>query len=401
MVTLAGILKMENGENTRILKLYQQAAQQGHRLAMLELAKAFWYGVGTIRNVYEAIKWGKEAHLHDLVDFELAQEIISFITNNKVKGGQVEFNDRLLQQERMEEKSGGVVLENIRQLLEELTVLFNKPKYNLITVKKYVKEPTMTNSDCKQLQELIDTLNHKSKNMISIISVKRILKLAQNPTSFENKFKYFQNFVESKYLELELAFEKDTYEYIMEHGFESTNKYRLFDSMDDTSPCPCGSMKAFKECCYDVTPQYIAALNRAKPTDVRIVEGETTARTSFEPIFKIDMEIAGKLLLLSKIISTHPTIVDHLYLISAHEKAKTIAESKYSRFMYDMVQRLEYLTPMDFERSIENDELLNKQERDYLILNKTYVPSSRHNMRKTLIEVIDDYHFVNQGFNLL
>lgn len=215
--------------------------------------------------------------------------------------------------------------------------------------------------------------------------------------------KMMKNITEEPLRKLKEEGLKDEYEYVFKNGFmkhDSIN-YVLFDGLTSSGFCPCGSKIKFKHCCEQRANALVESLLKCTYAGAL----ETTKNPEklpigfrLSPIFELDLKLEEKdTLLLKEIIRTHPSIVDHLYLISAKKLAEASAESSYARYFYDLIVSIMEDGPFRLHRGmedVEKDETLNEEEKEWYVYNKTAVPSSRHKMREEQVQILSTHTFV-------
>ncbi|GAB6428045.1 hypothetical protein bcgnr5372_38650 [Bacillus luti] len=224
-----------------------------------------------------------------------------------------------------------------------------------------------------------------------------------NVTTEKQFLKMMKNITEEPLRKSKEDGQKDEYEFVFKNGFSnaveySPKNYMLFDGLKPSGFCICGSSLQFKHCCEQRAGLLVESLLQAKYAGAL----ETTKDINklpigfqLSPIFQLDTTLVEKdTHLLEEIIRTHPTIVDHLYLISARKLAMESAKSPYARYHYDLMVSFEEDTPFDFKKDIDGDTPLNDTEIDRYVYGKTTVPSSRHHMRGNSVEILSADTFV-------
>ncbi|EFU43408.1 hypothetical protein PVOR_03595 [Paenibacillus vortex V453] len=217
----------------------------------------------------------------------------------------------------------------------------------------------------------------------------------------ENQFmKRMKNITYEAIKRFDESFEKNTYEYVLQYGFNDEGKYILFNGIGGNDFCPCGSGQKYKVCCSNIVEKLINSLERC----TYVGSYETTKDRkklplsfNLSPIFELDIELNGKdKMLVRDIIHTHPTVVNYLYIISAKELAKAYAESEYARYMLNMIYDLEEDADANWEDFKKDNRPLNEKEKLYLIENKTAVPTATESMRRGIVEWLSSSQFILQ-----
>jgi hypothetical protein len=221
----------------------------------------------------------------------------------------------------------------------------------------------------------------------------------------ENQYlKMLRNMTEEPLRKSKEEGEKDHYDYVLENGFrdfvEYPVEYKLFDGLTSNGFCPCGSKMKFKHCCEQKAEVLVESVLKAKYVGfLETTKNPEKLPISFRisPVFELEVAVTEQdTHLLKEIIRTHPTVVDHLYLISAKNLAQASAESPYARYHYDLMVSFEEDTPFNFKKGMKADIPLHDAEKERYVYGKTAVPSSRHMMRKKSVKILSAHSFVLQ-----
>ncbi|WP_144616265.1 SEC-C domain-containing protein [Bacillus cereus] len=224
-----------------------------------------------------------------------------------------------------------------------------------------------------------------------------------NVTTEKQYLKMLKNITKEPLRKSEEDGEKDDYAFVLKNGFcnsveYSPKNYLLFDGLKSSGFCPCRSNLKFKHCCEQRVELLVESLLQAKYMGSLETTKDTTKLPigfRLSPVFQINTTLVEKdTHLLKEIIRTHPTIVDHLYLISARNLAMASAKSPYARYHYDLMVSFEEDTPFDFKKNIDGDTPLNESEIERYVYGKTAVPSSRHHMREDSVRILSTDTFV-------
>ncbi|KQY85291.1 hypothetical protein ASD24_28840 [Paenibacillus sp. Root52] len=215
----------------------------------------------------------------------------------------------------------------------------------------------------------------------------------------ENQYlKMMKNLTDEALRKLDESYDKNTYDYVLQNGFPDDDIHSLFNGINENSFCPCGSGQKYKSCCIDNVENLVHSIENCKYVGCK----ETTKNRDklplsfrLSPIFQLGMNVNdGDQLLVKEIIKTHPTIVNHLYLISAKELSKAYSESEHARYLLNVIYDLGEEADANWEDFKKDNRPLNEKEKSYMMQQKITVPTKTLSMRKATIEWLTPSQFI-------
>lgn len=218
-------------------------------------------------------------------------------------------------------------------------------------------------------------------------------------TMNENQYlKMMKNITDGALRKISESYDKNTYEYVLQNGFPDDDKHSLFNGINENSFCPCGSGQKYKSCCIGLVERLVHSLEKSKYVGCQ----ETTKNPDklplsfrLSPIFQLNMDVNDRdQLLVKEIISTHPTIVNHLYIISAKELSKAYSESEHARYLLNVIYDLEEDADANWEYFKYDKKPLDEKEKLYMIEKKTTVPTMTLSMRNATIGWLATSQFI-------
>ncbi|MCG7380070.1 SEC-C domain-containing protein [Paenibacillus sp. ACRSA] len=215
----------------------------------------------------------------------------------------------------------------------------------------------------------------------------------------ENQYsKMIKSLTDGALRKLDESYDKNTYDYVLQNGFPDDDTHSLFNGINENSFCPCGSGQKYKSCCTYNVEKLVYSLENCKYVGCKdTTENRDKLPLSFRlsPIFQLGMYVNdGDQLLVKEIIKTHPTIVNHLYLISAKEISKAYSESEHARYLLNVIYDLGEEADANWEDFKKDNKPLNEKEKSYMMEQKITVPTKTLSMRKATIEWLTPSQFI-------